>query len=188
MHKIILILGAPCSGKGTQCLLLDSISHLSAGDLLRKKYPLGTESRTLLDNGNLVSVELINNIIGEEIAQSTGDMIIDGYPRTVDQANFITSFPISCAFVLEARKETVFNRMIKREICNICGKSYSESTACCSVKTVKRLDDNPQSFEKRFAVFQKDISQILDTLSCKIHFINSEQSIAEVHEQIIKLL
>lgn len=186
--KLRIILGAPCAGKGTQCFLLkDIFDHVSAGEILRKKYPKGTEIRKMLDAGNLVSVDLMNNLIQEEIEGRSKDFIIDGYPRNIEQANFINKFKIYSVFFLHISKKTAFSRMQIREICEKCERTYSKHVLCC-IPTVKRLDDNPDSFEKRFDIFQNDIFKIFTLLSVPIHFIDAEKSAQEVNTQIRKFL
>lgn len=188
MSKIIVILGAPCSGKGTQSVLLKKFHHLSAGEILRKKYPKGTETRTLLDAGNLIRVDLMNNIMAEEIQNNkTRDIIIDGYPRTVPQANFLKNFNISNVIFLNISKNVAFDRMINREICEKCEKTYSKKTNCC-MPTNRRIDDNSISFEKRFLTFQKDLTDILTILSVPVFFVNAENSINSIAEEIQKFI
>jgi adenylate kinase len=186
--KIRVILGAPCSGKGTQCHLLKNLfSHISAGEILRRKYPKGTEIRKTLDEGNLVSVDLMNDLIKEEIQTRSEDLIIDGYPRNIDQATFISKLPIHSVLFLNVSNQTALTRMYDREICENCEKTYPGHFLCCS-PTVKRLDDNLSSFKRRMDVFYKDIFQILTIMSVPIYFIDAEKSIAEVNEQIKKFL
>ena len=180
---ITIIIGPPCSGKGTQSKLLmekKKVNHLSAGELLRKKYPKGTQERSLLDKGHLVNVELMNSIMEEEMKRLDFDKIfLDGYPRTLEQAKFISSMvakykiKIKAIIILYVEKNILEQRMAKRTICLKCEKTFKGPDNCCNMPTSKRQDDCLKSFGKRYKIYKDSIQNILCELQGPIFYVKA---------------
>lgn len=183
----IFLLGAPCSGKGTQCRILD-YSSKSAGEILRQSYPIGTEERRKLDNGELVSIDIINGLMGKVIEQHNFNIIIDGYPRTLEQARFIANFlknrEMKIILLDVKDKDVLINRMYKRKYCTLCERTFDRQSICCGIETITRLDDNLNTFEKRLKIYQDNIEIILQEMNCSPIIIDASSSIENVNRKI----
>lgn len=174
--KIIILLGVPGSGKGTQAKRLKDqfgYAHISSGDLLRAldADPNGNlEQKKMLSDmkaGKLVSDSLIYDLVFGEIekqAEAGKDMVLDGVVRSVDQAKKFDEFFVQKGLsekvmVIEftSSDETSFKRLTKRKICSQCGHiiPYSPEndvkTVCekCGGNLVVRADDTPEVIQKR---------------------------------------
>ena len=106
----IILLGPPGAGKGTQAELISNklnIPHISTGDILREaisnKTPLGDQAKKIMDQGNLVSDEIILGIIKERLSEKdcTGGFLFDGFPRTIGQADGLKNLNIDINLVIE---------------------------------------------------------------------------------------
>ena len=106
----IIFFGPPGSGKGTQAKLLAkelNILHLSTGDILREKLSnadsLSTKLKEIMASGNLVSDEILNQIIANKLIseECSNGFILDGYPRTISQSDFLVSFFKSNSLILD---------------------------------------------------------------------------------------
>ncbi len=186
------ILGPPCSGKGTQAFLLcetTGLTHLSAGTLLRQKFSPGSEIRKKLNLGQLVATDLVNHIMKEEMQKHDFNVLIDGYPRSVEQAHFLSHIgkKIDKIFILSVSKIELEKRAAKRSFCFSCDKTYREPQICCGIMTTKRDDDtNFEVFNKRLDVFYEKIDRILTILHGPIFFIDGHLPPEEIHNIILK--
>lgn len=191
--RLLILLGPPCSGKGTQAKLLQQKFkgyHLSAGDLLRSYLDKDGETRKFLDAGGLVDPALVNNLIFEKIKEVEDELvIIDGYPRTLEQAKFIsnllTEYNLSNhIFLIKVSKELLLDRMRKRKFCVLCQSTYKNPIHCCGEMTIERNDDKEHIFEKRYDGFLENLDYVLDNIKNYV-VINGENSEDEVLNQII---
>lgn len=125
MKKIIVFLGLPGAGKGTQAKLYSekhNLAHISTGDMLRAAVhsgsELGKKVKQVIESGQLVSDQLIAEIISERIKRIDCEhgFILDGFPRTIPQAEFLNKIvgEISCAVYFELAEQEVLNRMSQR--------------------------------------------------------------------------
>ena len=127
MKKHILFLGAPGAGKGTQAELLsqsNSYLHLSTGELLRKeiemKTALGIQVKDIMNRGELVSDELVLEIVRQNLVKDNKGWILDGYPRNLSQANSLNAVlneinqPLELVFYLDIPEEVLINRLLLR--------------------------------------------------------------------------
>jgi adenylate kinase len=150
----IILFGSPGSGKGTQAKLLRhyrKIPHISTGDMLRAHIAAGDEigeqSRGLLRSGKLVSDELVNELVGARIVEPDcrSGIILDGYPRTVNQAavllNMMQQNEFRPAVIhLMVDYEKIVARLTGRRQCPVCGTLYSLTTHPPKVEGVCDLD------------------------------------------------
>jgi adenylate kinase len=150
----IILFGSPGSGKGTQAKLLGecvSGPHVSTGDMLRRhieaRDKIGKESERLLKAGKLVSDELVNELVEERIAEpdSRGGVILDGYPRTLNQARVLIDLTARRGFRpavihLMVDYEKIVARLSGRRQCPVCGTLYSLKTNPPKVVGVCDLD------------------------------------------------
>ena len=175
MKKIIILLGVPGSGKGTQAKRLSSrlgMSHISTGDLLRaldqdKNAPIEDKQKLeAMKRGELVSDELIYKLAFQEILKNTNqgkDVILDGAIRSVDQAKYYDEFFIKNnlqdvkSIEIEITDEESLNRLTKRKVCSSCDDiiPFTPQTAnqddCnkCDGTLVTRQDDSVEIVKNR---------------------------------------
>lgn len=178
----LVLLGAPGTGKGTQAELLSArlgACQLSTGEVFRAARKLGTEQATpalktalkQMESGALVSDETVVNIVAERCAclQCMLGFMLDGYPRTVPQAEALERLLAELGVRLDAvisyelPTETVIHRLSGRRVCGGCGKSYHVDTlpagvttcADCGADLVQRKDDRPESIAVRLEAYHE---------------------------------
>ncbi len=215
MKKVIILIGAPGSGKGTQSALLKdilNIRHISTGDLLReevsRKTLLGNKIKDLVDNGILVDDDIITELVDKRISQSDCDegFILDGYPRTLNQAkkldilfnkHNITYIKVVEIVVLD---DILIKRILGRYTCSSCNAVYNEyfnntkvqgkCDVCGDSSFTKRNDDNIDTLEKRLKIYHDQSVPILDFYSKKgIKFsLKGDLDIDESKNELLKIL
>lgn len=193
-QKIIVLLGAPCSGKGTQGQFINQYMEcISAGEILRKTYPKGTKEREELDAGKLIEVNKVNGIMLEYIKNNNFNVVLDGYPRSIDQAKFLLSveekYGVSVhAIVLNSNDSCVLvNRMEKRTYCESCGNTFDKLINCCNIVTVRRSDDNLKTFTQRLKVYDENIEDILKLFKNK-YLLNAYDTVDNLAQQVKKII
>ena len=187
MSKIIFF-GPPGAGKGTQAKIISeylNISHLSTGDILRKKLlendNLAIELKKIMAAGNLVSDDILNSIVSSRLTKETSKgFILDGYPRTLHQSEFLSKFlsetssSINYIFDIQINFETLKNRILKR--------SSEES----------REDDNIDVIETRYNEYlnstQKVSNFYKDKYNTKFYEIDGSLEIEEITQNIKQIL
>lgn len=137
--RAIILFGPPGSGKGTQAKLLKeslAVPHISTGDMLRDRIssgdPLGREVQELMHAGKLVSDEAVNQLVGDRIAMKdcAGGFILDGYPRTIPQAEVLEAELLRKGFQpvvihLKVDYTKIIARIAGRRQCSVCGSLYN---------------------------------------------------------------
>lgn len=181
---ILILLGPPGSGKGTQADLLKQhyrIPHVSIGDILREhvknQTPLGKEAKEYMDQGKLVPDRLIIRMTFERVKEldCKKGYILDGFPRTMSQATafrdhvgkngrmVVLSFKIS--------DEAIIERLSKRVTCEKCQTPYhlvfsppKKDHICdkCGGKLIQRSDDNEEVIKKRIATYREQTAPLVD--------------------------
>ena len=185
----IVFFGPPGSGKGTQAKLIANklnISHLSTGDILRKKLEdkddLSSRLKVIMSSGNLVSDLLLNQIIAEKLNSKdcNNGFILDGYPRTIAQSNFLLSFlednnlnlDLIFDFIIDFK--TVEERIIYR--------SQKE----------KRPDDNLNVIKTRLEKYMNETSPVSKIFKSKFtnsYFdIDASREISEIQTELLKII
>lgn len=176
---VIIMLGAPGTGKGTQSKLLSKyyqIPHISTGDLLRDVVEQGGEDskeiKDYMDKGLLIPDEKITELLEKVIKSddSKKGFILDGYPRTVSQADTLgktlkkNKMPITAVINLETPEDEIVKRITNRLVCPNCNAIYNEVTAppitegvcdVCDSKLVKRSDDTEEKIRKRLKEYKE---------------------------------
>ena len=170
--KIVILLGAPGSGKGTIAQhLIDkyNVLHFSTGNLLRNEIKneteIGKEVKSILGSGGLVSDDVVNRVVESNIRKELDSgkvVLLDGYPRTVEQAKFLDSMlgkeVAVHAVELDVDHEAVVERISKRRVCGSCGGTFTVSAdmkVCprCGGELVQRADDNEAVVRQRLAEY-----------------------------------
>tara|TARA_B100000902_G_scaffold56762_1_gene63601 strand:- start:841 stop:1398 length:558 start_codon:yes stop_codon:yes gene_type:complete len=157
LTKLIIFLGPPGAGKGTQASRLaeeKNLAHISTGDMLREhvsnKTPLGITAKSLLDEGKLVPDSLVIDMLIERLdSETTKDgAILDGFPRTLAQAQSLeeisANFPIKKVIVFEANRDELIKRILHRG------------------ETSGRSDDTEESVSVRLEVYKKDTEPLIE--------------------------
>ncbi len=204
--KNIVLLGAPGAGKGTQALMIAAeygIPHISTGDILRKNIKDGTELglkvKSVIDRGELVSDELIIDIVKARLNESdaANGYILDGFPRTIAQAEALDKVAkIDIAINIDCPFETIISRLSGRRVCE-CGTTLHISTLngseiCpkCGKALYIREDDKPETVKSRLAVYEEQTAPLIKYYSGKGILVDvpAARSAEEVFGKIKELL
>ena len=176
----IIFLGAPGAGKGTQAEIVAktlNIPTISTGVILREaiknKTPLGNSAQSYIENGQLVPDDVVIGLLTERIAQDDckNGYILDGFPRTIAQAEALDSMGITIDKVvnIHVEDEKIVERLSGRRSCPACGATYhvvynpsSDGVHCstCSAELTRRDDDNPETIKKRLSVYHKQTAPL----------------------------
>ena len=184
---IIVMLGAPGSGKGTVAKLLTetlNIEHISTGDMFREEIKSGSELGKELENymsdGKLVPDDVVIKILDERLSRPTAQngVVLDGFPRTKIQAEHLKKLlnakgkKINVAIQLNIPDEDIIYRTVKRRICSNkdCGAIYNlefnkpkQEGICdiCGSKLYRREDDNEETVKRRIDTYHKRSEPII---------------------------
>ena len=206
----IILLGAPGAGKGTQGEVISqklNIPSLSTGNMLReaqkKGTPLGQQAKSYMESGQLVPDELVIGIIKERMAQPdcAGGFILDGFPRTVAQAEALDQMGVAIDRVIEndVPDEAIVTRMSGRRVCEGCGASYhlthnppAAEGVCdkCGGKLVTRKDDDPKTVQQRLETYHRQTQPLVDYYqkAGKLRTIDGNQPLEEASAAILRAL
>ncbi len=203
--NVIVIIGAPGTGKGTQCKLIANrtgMIHLSTGDMCREAVRLNTELGERIGEyfkrGDLIPDELINDVIQERLRQPDAiaqGVLLDGYPRTVKQARTLTrnsDIEIDRVILLQASDDICIERILGRRVDPLTGDTYNIKFPECSCpnqdiaqRLVRRNNDIDESTIKiRLDFYHMNLGHILKYFKGKIFPINGAKGIYEVNEDI----
>ncbi len=183
----IIFFGPPGAGKGTQAKKISealNLPHLSTGDILRSKIKknddIAIELRKIMSSGNLVSDEILNQIVAEKISECKKGFILDGYPRTLDQSLFLknlinqSSIKINFIFNIKIDFETLKKRILKR--------SLEEN----------REDDNLDAVQIRYDAYLETTKPVSDyykeNYPDSFHEISGDNQIDEITYKIMKIV
>ena len=211
---IVILLGPPGSGKGTQAkkFSLDSgLPQLSTGDMLRaamaKGSALGLEAKSYMDKGALVPDTVVIGLIAERIVE--GDchrgFILDGFPRTIPQAEALEQLihsenkTLDRVVLFEIKEEELIKRLSGRRTCLKCGSMYHLESAkpsvegvcnACGSGLIQREDDRAEVIKKRLHVYQTQTSPLADFYrkSGKLKSVDAARSPAEVYSTMAQIL
>ena len=181
----IILLGPPGAGKGTQAEVICNnfrIPHISTGNMLREavqaKTPLGLQAKELMDNGILVSDEVINGLVIDRISKEdcVNGFLFDGYPRTIPQAEALMEASVEIDFVIEIDVPDleIINRMSGRRVHLPSGRNYhiqynpSEIEGIDNItgeELIQREDDKPETVKDRLDVYRNQTLPLIDFYS-----------------------
>lgn len=173
----LILLGAPGAGKGTHATKLKvdyNIPHISTGDIFRANIKQGTvlgkKAKSYIDKGELVPDELVIDLVKDRL---NGDdckngFILDGFPRTINQAEALSAFVDIDAvinFILD--DNVIINRVSGRRMC-VCGETYNTAllngrTTCvkCGKELYQRADDTEETIKNRLRVYYKETAPLI---------------------------
>lgn len=210
----LLIMGAPGSGKGTYAKAISDhfgIPHISTGEMFREAMnantPMGQLARSYIDQGQLVPDDVVIGIVKDRIFESDSQkgFILDGFPRTLEQAKSFTNIleqanlKLDVVINLFADNDLIIRRIVNRRLCSNCGKGYNLITIkprvkgrCddCGAPLIQRKDDNEETITKRLKVYDiqtKPLIEYYEHLGNIMH-INGAGEIDEVNKIIIAAL
>lgn len=204
----IVFLGSPGSGKGTQAKLLAErrgFVHISTGDLFREEISrnteLGNKVKSYIQQGKLVPDSVVLEVIKEKIKKISGDILFDGFPRTVDQAEGLEEMleglnkTVDRVFFFEINENEVIKRLTARRNCPVCGKIYNiitdppaKDNLCdtCNVLLVQRDDDKEDVIRKRLEVYKDLTAPLISYYRMQGIFtiIDASKTVEDIYKQI----
>lgn len=206
----LLIMGRPGAGKGTQAANIKEyyhIPHISTGDMfraaLKNQTKLGLEAKEYMDKGLLVPDEVTIGIVQERLLEDDckDGFLLDGFPRTIKQAEALDQFLKANGVVLDAvldvnvPVEILVKRMVGRRVCKGCGATYhvefnpsKVEGICdnCGTKLIQRADDTEATALNRLSVYDEQTAPLLEFYSKQnlLKTVNGNQSLEKVFEDI----
>ena len=203
----IIFLGPPGAGKGTQAQrICDAlkIPQISTGDILRRAIKEGTETgikaKSFIDAGKLVPDEVIIDIVKERLAMDDckDGYILDGFPRTVPQAEALSTFAsIDSVIELAVDDQVLVDRLSGRRVCLKCGATYHVSmlngkTTCdkCGEELIQRNDDKAETVLSRLEVYHAQTAPLINYYGQKglLKTIPGDQGIDGIFTAIMNAL
>lgn len=206
----LILLGAPGAGKGTQAEVICEalkIPTISTGNMLRAAVKAGTDygmkAKAAMDCGALVSDEIVIGILKDRIAESDcqNGFILDGFPRTVPQAEALDAMGVNIDKVVEiyVPDETIQQRLSGRRVCEGCGNSYHVDFKptlvdgvcdACGAKTVIRKDDEPATVIDRLKTYHEKTAPLKDYYSKqgKLVTVEGQDEVSETSKLTLKAI
>lgn len=180
----IALIGPPAAGKGTIARQLCSeygLTLISAGELLRREGKTGSELGKLIlsyiDNGFGPPSEITVNLICRELLKSPDGVVIDNFPRNMEQAEAFehvraeNNIKLDAVLCVTAPRDVLLDRMLKRTVCSKCEKPHHIETAIpktpgicddCGAPLIKRVDDTPEKLNNRIRVFMETTTPVIE--------------------------
>ena len=174
----VIFLGPPGAGKGTQAVRVCErlgIPQISTGDILRRamreQTPTGLAAKSYVDKGQLVPDSVVIDIVRERLAQEdcAGGYLLDGFPRTVPQAEALAQFAhIDAVIDIDVSDEKLIERLSGRRVCPACGGTYhishlkGDTCEKCGGKLIQRDDDKAETVLSRLSVYHAQTAPLID--------------------------
>ncbi len=201
----LILLGAPGSGKGTVSDALANefkLKHISTGEIFReemgKNTVLSKEIKQYMDKGNLVPDELVIKVVNSAIT-GKDDYILDGFPRTIPQAEAIISQKIDAVINLDVPETEVIQRLSGRRMCSKCNAGYhinyfkpKKEGICdkCGSKLIQRPDDTPKVISERFKDYNTKTKPLVEYYQKKklLQTVDASPPPETVRKNVIELV
>lgn len=205
----VVLFGPPGSGKGTQANLLKkvfSLHHISTGEMIREEVRLGThaglEAKPYLKEGQLVPGPLVREMAEHAISDlNYDDFILDGYPRTVQQAVWLDEFlealnlDLDAIISIQVPQEVLVERLSKRRVNALSGENYHldfkpPPDNLDPALVVQRPDDRPEAIRKRLKVYADETEPVESYYRSRdnYHSVDGLGDQMEVHARIVSIL
>ena len=206
----LIMLGAPGAGKGTQAQILSEkfgIPSISTGAIIRgaikNETPTGKLAKGYIDKGELVPDQVVIGIIKERLSEPDckGGFILDGFPRTIPQAEALYAMGIEIDKVvdIEVDDDQIIKRLSGRRECSVCGATYhiennptKDGKTCdkCHAQLVTRKDDNPETIKSRLDVYHSQTEPLIEFYKGKGNLLEVDggKTLSEATEDILKAL
>lgn len=207
----LIFIGPPGAGKGTQAGIFHErhgIPHISTGDMLRQAVrddtAVGRLAQAYMQRGDLVPDPVMQEIVQERLAQPDAEsgFILDGYPRTLPQADTLDRLlaqrdrSLDAVVFFQIRDEVLLRRLTGRRVCPVCGAIYHldhkppRVPGHCDnegAELVQRRDDAPDTVLHRLRVFRQWTEPLVDHYRDRGLFlvVNAERNVEDIYEQIL---
>lgn len=214
MSKIIVLIGAPGAGKGTQARLLQErkdIPQVSTGDMFREMKtldtPLAREVQEIMKSGKLVSDDITYRMVRDRTSRPdiNGTYVLDGYPRTEVQAAQLEELAKEqgreiSAIEVDVPKDELMRRLTGRRSCPVCGEIYNiyskqpKADNVCDfhpdTQLIHRADDNEESVGTRLATYENETAPLIDYYrrSGRLEKVDGTNEVEEIYSQLEKLV
>jgi adenylate kinase len=214
MSKIIVLMGAPGAGKGTQARLLQQrlgLPQISTGDMFRAlgetQTPLAEEVRAIQQAGKLIPDELVIRVVEDRTAKEDcrKGYILDGFPRTAAQAEMLEDLAMRqqkklSAILIDVPLELLEKRMTGRRSCPICGEIYNIYFRPAQVdnkcdrhpeaELIQRADDTQEKVRIRLETYKRETAPLLDYYQRteRLHRVDGTKSPEEIYGEIEQIL
>lgn len=209
----LVLLGPPGAGKGTHAKILSEkwqAPHLAAGDILRRhiaqKTDLGLKAKDIIERGELVPDVLVNQMMLAEIEKAgpKRGFVLDGYPRTIGQAEALDRFlekektALDAALNFKTSEAVIIDRLSGRRICLECGMNYhirnippKREGSCdrCGKPLTQRKDDRPETVRHRLEVYEKETAPLIHYYEQTglLHEVPGDYHVPELQAELTEL-
>ena len=205
---MLILLGAPGAGKGTQAEVICQRLHIpaiSTGNSLREALKSGSELglrvKSYMESGNLVPDDIVIGVIRVRLAQPDckNGFILDGFPRTIPQAEALDAMGVHIDRVIDivVPDEKIVTRMSGRRVCEVCGASYhlvnhppKVEGVCdkCAGALVQRKDDNAETVQERLTVYHDQTEPLENYYEAqgKLFRVDGDRAVEKISEDILK--
>jgi adenylate kinase len=214
MDKIIVLIGAPGAGKGTQARLLDErrgIPQISTGDMFREMKsldtPLAREVQAIMASGKLISDDVTYRIVRERTSKpdTAGTYVLDGYPRTAVQAEQLEQLAAEqgkeiVAIEVDVPRDELMQRLTGRRTCPVCGEIYNiyskppKVEGLCDqhpeAELLHRADDSEEKVRVRLETYDEQTKPLLDYYerTGRLRKVSGTGEIEDIYSRLNELL
>src|ERR1700704_765463 len=214
MSKIILLMGAPGAGKGTQARLLQerlSLPQISTGDIFRAlaqtHTPLAEEVRAIQQAGRLIPDDLVIRVVENRTSQADcrNGYVLEGFPRTAAQAGMLESlaerqYKKISAILIDVPQELLEKRMTGRRSCPVCGEIYNlyfrppKFDSRCDfhpeAQLTQRADDRAENVRVRLDTYNRETEPLVDFYqrTGRLHRVEGTKSPEEIYREIERIV